>query len=202
MGISERKEREREALRQKFIDAGREMFLKEGYEKTSLRAIAKSVEYSPGTIYLHFKNKDELFYAIHASCFNLLGAEMEGTMDIAHPVERLRKLGETYLSFAFKYPDYYDLMFVAKSPMNAEPTEEKWAAVANTFGCLESTVRECIDEGYFKGKDLNTTTFTIWSTMHGMITLSICDRLKMYPEGSQKQMLEDAVEMLVDMLQK
>ena len=52
MGISERKEREKQEMRRKILDAAFEMFVEVGYERTSIRAIAEKIEYSPATIYL------------------------------------------------------------------------------------------------------------------------------------------------------
>ena len=57
MGVTERRERERQAVRQEILDAARALFIEEGYEKTSMRKIAEKIEYSPTTIYLYFKDK-------------------------------------------------------------------------------------------------------------------------------------------------
>ena len=65
MGINERKEREREEIRELILNAAREIFVEEGYEHTSMRKIAQKIEYSPGTIYHHFKDKSDLLLALH-----------------------------------------------------------------------------------------------------------------------------------------
>jgi AcrR family transcriptional regulator len=61
MGISQRREREQEQLRRKIFDAASELFAQEGYQNVSMRKIAERIEYSPTTIYLYFKDKNELF---------------------------------------------------------------------------------------------------------------------------------------------
>ena len=63
MGILERKERDREDMRRLILGAARQLFLEQGYEKTSIRNIADVIEYSPATIYLYYKDKNELFFA-------------------------------------------------------------------------------------------------------------------------------------------
>ena len=60
MGIAERKEREKMEMHDRILQAATVMFLEDGYEKTSIRNIADKIEYSPATIYLYFKDKDEL----------------------------------------------------------------------------------------------------------------------------------------------
>lgn len=64
MGISERKEREREEMKTMITTAAMKMFLEDGYAKTSIRNIADAIEYSPGTIYLYYKDKDELLFEV------------------------------------------------------------------------------------------------------------------------------------------
>ena len=58
MGIKERREREKAEIREKILDAARDLFVSEGYEAVSMRKIADRIEYSPTAIYLHFKDKE------------------------------------------------------------------------------------------------------------------------------------------------
>ena len=64
MGITERREREKEEVRKKILDAARELFATEGYERVTMRKVAEAIEYSPTTIYHHFEDKDDLVRAL------------------------------------------------------------------------------------------------------------------------------------------
>jgi AcrR family transcriptional regulator len=64
MGIKERKEREREMRRQQIMVAAKRVFTQRGYEKSTMEDIAREAELSPGTIYLYFKSKDELYASL------------------------------------------------------------------------------------------------------------------------------------------
>jgi AcrR family transcriptional regulator len=64
MGIKERKEREQERRRQQLIVAAKRVFAKKNFNQARMEDIAKEAEVSPGTIYLYFKNKDELFVSL------------------------------------------------------------------------------------------------------------------------------------------
>ena len=64
MGVAERRDREREEVRRKILDAARELFTAEGYERVTMRRIAEAIEYSPTTIYNHFQDKDDLLQAL------------------------------------------------------------------------------------------------------------------------------------------
>lgn len=69
MGVADRKEREKEEMKTKILEAAKKLFLDHGFEKTSIRNIAEEIEYSPGTIYLYFKDKNELLFALHQEAF-------------------------------------------------------------------------------------------------------------------------------------
>ena len=73
MGIKERQERDREAVRRAILDAARELFVTEGYQNVSIRKIAERIEYSPAAIYGYFPSKDDIFFALAEEGFRLLG---------------------------------------------------------------------------------------------------------------------------------
>jgi len=64
MGITERREADKEVLRAKIFDGASRLIIEEGYEKFSIRKLAKEIEYSPAMIYNYFKDKDDIIRAI------------------------------------------------------------------------------------------------------------------------------------------
>ncbi len=64
MTISDRKAREKEQRRQAILAAAEKRFAREGYNATQLDSIANDMEISKGTIYLYFKNKEDLFFSL------------------------------------------------------------------------------------------------------------------------------------------
>ena len=89
MTISTRKERQKEELRGKILQAAKELFMKKGFEDTSIRNIAEKIEYSPTTIYLYFKDKDDIFCELHKEGFILLNQYFR---PLAHVVGSVRKI--------------------------------------------------------------------------------------------------------------
>jgi len=65
VGIQERKRKHKEDLKQLILDAAKKLFMKDGYEATSIRKIAAEIEFSPTTIYLYYKDKAEISHALH-----------------------------------------------------------------------------------------------------------------------------------------
>ncbi|KQS28272.1 TetR/AcrR family transcriptional regulator [Dyadobacter sp. Leaf189] len=191
MAIKERKEREKQDMRNLIIDSATQLFLKQGYDKTSIRNIAEDIEYSPATIYLYFKDKDEIFYIIHENAFEILDKLLRQHNSISDPYERLHELGKTYVNFALENPDYYDLMFVMRAPLAEIKHKEKWSAGECAFGYLLETMAACIDQGLIKPADKFVAAMTVWSFVHGLVTLYIRERtciLEM-PDEDVRQMM-------------
>ena len=59
-------------MRKIILDAAMELFIQEGYNGVSIRKIADKIEYSPGSIYTYFQDKDSIFYELHVEGFGIL----------------------------------------------------------------------------------------------------------------------------------
>lgn len=175
MGIKERKERHKEDLRQRILDAAKVLFLKEGYEATSIRKIAAAIEFSPTTIYLYYKEKNDILFALQKEGFKLLRSQFAVLEKVDNPFERLKALGRGYLQFAFENPEFYELMFVMKEPLQGleKGSEEEWEDGRRTYEALEVTVAECQQAGYFTGQNPHTFSIMIWSQVHGIVVLCL-----------------------------
>src|SRR5215831_439761 len=108
MTIAERKQRDKEEMRSLILEAARKIFLAKGYYQASIRTIAEEIEYSPGTIYLYFKDKDEIFHALHEDGFRRLLEKMQPLEHVTDPFERLKAMGLVYIEFAKNNKDFYD----------------------------------------------------------------------------------------------
>ncbi|MCK9614705.1 MAG: TetR/AcrR family transcriptional regulator [Candidatus Omnitrophica bacterium] len=64
MAISSRKERDRQLRRADIFKAAEHLFAVKGYHKATIRDIAKEAQYAIGTVYLHFKDKEDLYFAL------------------------------------------------------------------------------------------------------------------------------------------
>src|SRR5215203_6880104 len=117
MGIRERHDREKQAVREAILDAARDLFTSEGYRNVSIRKIAELVEYSPAAIYSYFPSKDDIFFAIAEEGFQLLYGDRAQfcELETLRPVERLRAIFWGFYQFSCKQPQYFALMFVDRS---------------------------------------------------------------------------------------
>src|SRR3954466_10030488 len=112
MGTKERREREKTEVREKILDAARNLFVSEGYESVSMRKIAEAIEYSPTAIYVHFTDKAALMQELCAHDFQSLAHVFHDLAKVADPVERIRQTGHAYIRFAVQFPNHYRFMFM------------------------------------------------------------------------------------------
>jgi AcrR family transcriptional regulator len=202
MGISDRKEREKLEMRKLIMDAAMEMFVKDGYEKTSIRNIADKIEYSPATIYLYYKDKDELLWGLQAEAFVKLNDLFKEKVNHKDPVKQLEQLAKLYVEFGMANQDLYDLMFIIRSPMNVE-SDEKWEAGTAAFGFLEDIIQRCGDR--LRYKEPKSAALACWAMVHGLVSLNIrgrCKVLELPEEADIMQMLMKCVDEYIALIKK
>lgn len=178
MGLSERRIRERLDTRQSILATARELFLMKGFEATTIRNIAEKIEYSPSTIYQYFKDKNEIFYTIHSEAFAELVRYLNASEMHKNPMDQLIALGQIYIQFALENPELYDLMFIMEAPIDFLNYLEdaNWIEGKMAFDYLKSVIANCIQQGLIKETDLESLSYLIWSTVHGLVTISIRKR--------------------------
>ena len=180
MNTLERRERDKQEMRRQVLDAAMGLFVEEGYDKVSIRRIANKIGYSPGTIYLYFKDKDDIFFHLHEEGFARLIERQREVFDEPDPAARLRKMGRAYIRFALENPEYYELMFIIRGPFRHVQAE--WTCGVDSLDCLRQTIQACVDSGQMKDVDPEMATFAMWSSVHGLASLLLRDRFKMVPE--------------------
>lgn len=177
MGSIERRAREREEMRQRILDAARNLFASEGYEAVTLRKVADCIEYCPATIYKYFQDKDEMVRALVEDDFGMIMATIRPSMEKQTPMERLRSFGRAYIEMGLSRPNHYRLMFMTPLlPVN-DPIFKKKRADPQTdsYGLFLTVVQECIDDGLFR-PEMDDACFiaqTLWAGLHGVISLHI-----------------------------
>ena len=187
MAIIQRRQREKENIRSRILEEARLLFFEKGYDNASIRSIAERIEYSVGTIYLHFKDKDSIFHALQLEGFTMLMDKMQVLESVEHPFERLKAMGAVYLDFAKKNPELYDLMFILRAPMNCLEEHEGWMEGKKTFDFLIKIVEECQEIGQFRNHaDAETLAFSIWASVHGIAALIVRDRCRVVSESKRE----------------
>lgn len=111
-----RKEWEKAQREKRIIEIARKVFVENGFEKTGIPAVAEAAGYNKRTIYLYFKDKEELFMAVVLHCLTLLRDRLSDASEKAHPEESgLSGIALAFFEFAREHPAFMDLIMVYES---------------------------------------------------------------------------------------
>jgi AcrR family transcriptional regulator len=136
--------------------------------------VATSVGVTPPSIYLHFEDKDDLIFAVCQEQFqrleSLIDAALEGVDD---PLERLRRMGETYVRFGVEHPEQYRILLMGKGEVTIEDFQEGRMAGVATFQRLMASIEACMDAGIFARQDVFLVATGIWTLVHGVTSMRI-----------------------------
>src|SRR5580704_8700764 len=100
MGITDRKQRQKEEVRTSILDTAWEMVIAEGWQSFSIRKVADAIEYSVPVIYSHFENKDAILLEFNRKGFELLAETLAAAkVPAGTPADQLRAMGRAYWNF-------------------------------------------------------------------------------------------------------
>jgi AcrR family transcriptional regulator len=178
LGVTERRERERQELRQRILDAARDLFARDGYEAVTMRKIAQRIEYSPTAIYFHFKDKEDLFRELCAGDFLTLAQSFTRLLEVTDPIERLRQAGRAYVDFAIEHPNHYRLMFMTLHPpigLTERETQMMGKPDQDAYAFVKLLVRDAIASGRLRPEhdDVEQVAQMAWASGHGLVALHI-----------------------------
>jgi len=205
VAIADRKLREKTERRQAILDAALHLFIEQGFEKVSMRNIADAIEYSPATIYLNFKDKNELLLALQTQGFGLMSEQLRTVAGIEHPATQLQAIGEQFLAFALAHPELFELMFIMNGPMVAAQAcsdTAVWAGGCSAFGLLEQTVQRGVDTGVFRTQNAQSTALMLWAQVHGLASLYLRQRLIVMAEAQRLPAMQAALAQFYDLIKR
>ena len=164
---------DKENLRQEIMDAAREMFVAEGYANVSMRKIADKIGYSATTIYLYFKDKNDLLHQICEQTFARLAQNIKAIYQLSdNPLEKLRSGLREYIYFGLKHPSQYEIVFITPLPTNVETEFEETNGKA-AFDTMRTVIAECVSANLLKHNDVELISQTLWAGIHGVTSLLI-----------------------------
>lgn len=116
MGIVERKEREKEARRSQILDAAELIFQAKGLGQTTMDDIAREAELAKGTIYLYYRNKDELILGIMLRAQDTMLAQFQEAVSTSSlSLQRLTALGTSYWNYVTSHGFHFSLMCMSEN---------------------------------------------------------------------------------------
>ncbi|MGJ7913381.1 TetR/AcrR family transcriptional regulator [Neobacillus sp. LXY-1] len=210
MGLSERKQREKEIRRTDIIEAAERVFFTKGYSTSTMDDVAKEAEFSKRTVYVYFKSKEQLYFEIMIRGWKLLNNVLEedlNTLLDGNSLQRLRQIGTTLFTFSQLQPNYFEAIVEYETSerdfekgITDQSREECYAEGEKIFRFLMTTLQQGVEEGSIrKDLDLLNTAVILWSTTIGVFNVAKkkANYIKHYHHRNSEELIPEAFELLL-----
>jgi len=184
-------------MRRRILKAAMRLFLRQGFANVTLRNIAGEIGYSPASIYRYFENKDEIFFALRGEGFERFQEVQQAARRDTRPMQRLREHAQAYIGFALENPEYYELMFIEKAPIERAGEREEWAATVESLRLLRDDVQLAIDADVLCTDDVDAAVFAFWSLLHGVMALILRNRFVLHTALPNRELATRAVDFVL-----
>ena len=180
-------------LRRAILDTTRHLLVRDGYQRLSMRRIARTAGYSATSIYLHFDDKDALFHALIEEGMDRLH---EALHEIAarHPDDppaRLEALCRGFIAFGLDNPEYYEVMFMLHPEHMDRYPAEKYRRARRNLDLIAAALEEGRARGLLDVQDARVSASASWAALHGIVSLLLARRVDVRID--RDQFIETAV---------
>jgi AcrR family transcriptional regulator len=177
--IAERRVEEKERRRAEIVDAAEKLYAEKGWESVTMDQVAKGARLSRALLYVYFRDRDELQFAIGERALEMLRTRfLEAVGQHARGLDQVEAIGRAYMTYARDFPHYFDICARYHShSMSADPgSNEDACKVAGdaAIAVVVGAIRTGIDDGSIRGDIGNPLLFavTLWAFTHGVIQLA------------------------------
>ena len=143
-------------------------------DAVSIRAVARAAGVTSPSIYLHFADKTELFFAVCEQRFRAFGAVLDDAVaGVDDPVDRVIARGRAYVAFGLQHPEDYRVLFMHKPQAPPESFDTAVMLADTGFLALADDVQRAMDNGSFAPGDPVHSSLALWAAVHGLTSLLI-----------------------------
>ncbi len=209
MGIHERKKREKEERRQVIMSAARKILSEKGFEKSTMEDIANEAELSPGTLYLYFKKKNDLFASLTIRVLQYLNKKLEdiinNTLDTEQKIASLKDVMYDVFSFdpviiihMFNFQSGHTL-----SNFSPDVIAETITLSNRSQKIMAAIFQEGIDNELIGDKKPEALAELVWILFSGVVLREESKRIINYKEEiNLKPSLENAFDIFLQGIKK
>lgn len=179
MNLLEQRQKNKETFRREILDAARELFSRDGYENFSMRKLAKRIEHSPTTIYLYFRDKDEILFCLCEELFEELYGELAALRHGGgRPLEILRSALRMYVEYGVANPEHYKVAFFNSQTVYGSPHEylANDTMSRRAYFYYRDLVAECSCSAQLRPMDADLLAQVLWAGVHGIVAAIIFTR--------------------------
>lgn len=189
-----------ELLRDEILEVAEELLIESGSkDAVTLRAVAERVGVSTPSIYLHFADKDLLFYEFCRRTFAKLNLTMmEAAATEGSVIERMARVGEAYIRFALAHPAQYKIVFGEDHHAMPEDQLQDDPGV-QAFELLVGMLDAGIAEGsLIRVDDVRALAVAVWAAVHGavMILMAKQHTEQLFPPSDEESVIKSVIDLM------
>lgn len=166
------------SLREEILDVSKDLLIKDGFGKMSMRKIAKRVNVSATSIYLYFQNKDDLLLTLVQQSIESL---RESLMDVKREVysldEQLYYLARAYVDYAIVHPREYEIIYMVRPEEMPKYPKEKFEEIRSVYELIADIFEHGKQTCQLNVDDPLTSAYSVWAQLHGVVSVIINKRL-------------------------
>ena len=165
---------ERADQRRRLRKAAADLHREGGPGAVSVRAVAKRAGVSTGLLYSYFANLSELMRSLWMVPIAELGRTLAAVeADEADPVQRIRRLLETYVEFTVANEETHRGLLLWVRPPNLSTDRNDDPDDLMLFATLRRAIEQGQDVGTISEGDSRQIAQLLWSGIHGALALPI-----------------------------
>jgi AcrR family transcriptional regulator len=176
MSIHERRIRDRERRRQQIIAASKRVFVSKGVSKATIKDIAAEAELSPGTLYIYFKNKDELYSSLSIRILKHLSLRLQRLKDrkeLTHE-QRVKAVKDAlFEAYETDPPVFITLSHLQASETLENISPDLFEQIMGLSRESLSTLADIFEEGMMNGslpdRDPQRVALILWALFSGLV---------------------------------
>jgi AcrR family transcriptional regulator len=203
MGVAERKAREKSQRRLQIMDAAKRVFSRKGFGGTTIEEIAQEAELSPATLYIYFKNKNELYASLNLRMLKYLCERVERVAARAggDPAGRVRGLAQAMYDVYRFDPLILTNVFHMQSSealrgLSPELAQEINDMAARGLRTMAGIFSQGMDQGVFRRHHPVALADLVWAVFSGLVLWEESKRI--FDPG--KNHLKPTLDLAMDLL--
>ncbi len=191
--MARRSDHSREEIQQMAVRAAITILTEHGKEGLSTRKVAGAIGYTAGTLYLVFRNLDELILHVNAATLDELHKEIARQLETpCDPQSMIKKMSMAYMNFARNNFARWSLLFTHRLPEELPIPEWFDAKVAELFALVEKPIKQLLPD--LDKSECKRASRVLWSGVHGACELGLNDKLTIGGKVAAEELVESLVE--------
>lgn len=175
--------REAHEIRRQILDAAHDLLIQRGYERFSLREVARVLGKSSGSPYRHFPTKQELVWTMMEEALGQIYAAVRDAAERAgpDPGARFEAMCRAYVAYGLAHPKHYEVVFLLDAAGLPALPAERLSGGTMTLEFVAALVDEGTRAGALRAGEAGdrplVTAGVIWAMLHGAVSIAIGNRL-------------------------